>query len=276
MRIRKTLTTVAAAVTLLLFSSTPAHAVLGGSTADAATVADSVVNLENGACTGVMISPSWALTAKHCTDPDRPRHPVTIGVYGDGGTFTAQTHRHPGADLALLNINGIHDGTVAALPSYHAAPGHIGQIVGFGGSGRYIRNAQQAGLIITQTFTDRASPYVGGAGTYHAYETQNGDTAFGDSGGPIFLGDQVHGIHAHNLSEMTAVSEYLAWIEEISGVPAGSPAGTLDNTGPREPGDWQPLPMSSGIAAGQIPDAGPADVADPVLSFSGLSSNSSF
>lgn len=279
MRIRKVLTAVTAAVTLTLVGAAPAHAVLHGTTADPATVADAVVNLDDGSCTGVMISPSWAMTAKHCTGSGRALHPVTIGVHGDGGTFTARPHEHPSADLALLNINGVHRGTVAPLPDRHAGPGDVGQLVGFGGSGRYIPNAQQADVILTQTFTARNSPYVGGAGTYHAYETRNGNTAFGDSGGPIFLDGQVHGIHAHNLSEMVAVSEYLAWIGQVSGVPTVPPASMLAGTDRRDPGNWSPQPVPAGIAASQVSDNGPSDVADPVLSLPSLpalSSSSSF
>lgn len=259
MPVKKILGVFIASIIVAVMSPPPANAVLGGATADPNSVADSVVSLRDGACGAAMISPSWAITAKHCTTSGQAVSRVKIGVYGDGGSFNARAHRHSSTDLALINIDGIHHGTIASLPTYHARLGDVGQIVGFGASGNHFKQGQKADVVITETFTQRSSPYVGGAGTYFSYVNKNGKTALGDSGAPIFIGSEVHGVHAHDLSEMNAVSDYLGWIEDVTGIATAHLPNPLVDVGYRNPGNWSPRPMASGKPASSVVDNGPWD-----------------
>lgn len=83
MRIFRRVSAVATAVALSLGIVTPSHAVVGGTATNQPSLA--YVGLGEQQCTGVLVSPEWVLSARHCLGAG----PSTIGVGGqvfrDGG-----------------------------------------------------------------------------------------------------------------------------------------------------------------------------------------------
>ena len=103
-------------LTLAMFvaniASVPAFAIVNG---NAVTVAEqqqkALVTLNNGACSGVLITNDWALTAGHCVDTNRLT-PGNIRVTLNGTTITGQAvylfggfADEVGPDLALLHLS---------------------------------------------------------------------------------------------------------------------------------------------------------------------------
>lgn len=208
-KIMSTLTTVCAVLGIVAAHPFHASAVIGGSVPSTDSVANAVAKIGPGAlnCSGVMISPSWALTARHCVDDINilgdidTITPITPGIHRNEGNYMGEVYRAPSGDLALININGVHKGTIAQLPTQEYPLGTAAQSVGFGGGGVNIRTAESVNMILTDIYSVRSGKFHHGVGRSHYllfdYDSaETGRIHKGDSG-PIFIGDEVVGIMSH-------------------------------------------------------------------------------
>lgn len=114
-------------------------------TAPTGDLAKAIVHIDmpTSTCSGAMISPSWALTARHCVeDPDGSNrlgtvNRVTIGDKPSRSRMYAGTvHAHPSTDLALININGVYNGPTLPLAQSRVNYDDILTGAGFGHSNR--------------------------------------------------------------------------------------------------------------------------------------------
>lgn len=255
MRLKKALV---AMVSIVMFtggalSTTPAHAVTNGYSASSDTVADSIAKLRFNTinCSAVMISPSWALTAKHCIEPlsssevpgalGSSEVPGTLslrtGIDLNGEKYTAKIYPHPNTDLALLNINGVHKGTIAELPQKEAQLGDTIKAVGFGGSGQNINSAQYIKGTLNKGGWGEAKIVDSGivSGFFLNFDNVgHGELRKGDSGGGGFIGNELHGIFANGRLNNNKVFtrdinyvyiyHYLDWIYDTTGI-VSTPSG---------------------------------------------------
>lgn len=274
-KLTRVLASVATAAAVAVSASPTAGAVTNGWAPSTDSIADSVVKIGVGSlnCSGVVISPSWAMTAGHCADgiPQlgsiEVLAPIQPGINRDQGTYTATVHRHPEsqADIVLLNLDGVHHGTYAELPTRGPSVGDVGSLVGFGGSGQNISTAQGVDLVVNKARQESWNKYEGHAITTASY---NGEVRKGDSGGPVFIDDQVHGIFSHGpynkdkiFGESThfSVAYYLDWIEETTGIDTVGTETAVENTPPRTSTiGWEPQRPESGYVNPVVTDNGPS------------------
>lgn len=238
MRLKKALV---ALVSIGIFAGvTPAHAVTNGYPASSDTAAGSIakVRLDNKNCSAVMISPSWALTAKHCV-----RHSgssefadtlsLTVGVNLNEGKYIAKVYPNPDTDIALLNIDGVHKGVIAELPQKEAQVGDTIQAVGFGpdtNSAQYVKETlKRVG------WSDRIVNGNDISGFFLNFDNVGlGELRRGDSGGGGFVGNELHGIFANGILNSNDVFSmyisyvnvfrYLDWIYDTTGI-VSTPSG---------------------------------------------------
>lgn len=217
-----------------------------------------------------MISPSWALSASHCADLPLVGEvdviaPIQPGINRDQGTYSATVHRiaDPSPDLVLLNINGVHDGAYAALPDRGVAIGDVGYGVGFGGSGTNVENAQAFDAVVRDVYSVSTLGYTSDTMTI---DTHNGKLMKGDSGGPLFIDDQVQGIFSHgslndgvfSKARYIAVASYLDWIESVTGIDTVGNDVAAANTPARKSSlNWVPNRPSEGYSNPAVIDNGP-------------------
>lgn len=192
------------------------------------SVASSVVSVNgNMECSGAMISPSWAITSRYCVD-DKEFVTVTTGINQDQGTYTAHVVEHGNTDLALLNIDGVHNGVIATLPTTFSDVGVTGMIIGFGsdndGDVATTKNAHVHGRfdwrgpegIVTEgkeQFLHHTQP--SGSSLYNS-----------DTGAPLFIGNELHGIVSHGWMDgdtftetySASVADNIDWIRMVTGV----------------------------------------------------------
>lgn len=226
-------------------SSHSALAVTNGYEALPDTVAGSTAKLgtDGANCSATMISPSWAITAKHCVKilglVDIPvTFPLQTGINvkdSSSEKYIAKVYPHPDTDLALLNINGVHKGTIAELPTRSTERRAQLKVVGFGGSGKDIDVAQYAKVDVTKK-REYKEVYTSEIGIKNSYTGQwiladnngKGEVKKGDSGGGAFLGNEIHGVFSSGIMgensdfvrELTFVEvfPYLDWIHEVTGI----------------------------------------------------------
>ena len=227
-------------------------------------------------CTGVMISPSWALSASHRADLPLIGKvdviaPIQPGINRDQGTYSATVHRiaEPSPDLVLLNINGVHDGTYAALPDRGVTVGDVGYGVWFGGSVENVEKAQAFDAVVKGVSPVSAIGYTSDT---MAIIPHNGKLMKGDSGGPLFIDDQVQGIFSHGSlndgvfgrSRYVAVASYLDWIESVTGIDTvGNDVAAANTPAPKSTSNWVPNRPSEGYSNPVVTDNGPTTGALP-------------
>lgn len=271
-KITRALATAVAAASLSLTTVPVAGAVTDGMTPPTDSIADSVVKIGVSGmnCTGVMISPSWALSASHCADLPLIGEvdvitPIQPGINRDQGTYSATVHRiaDPSPDLVLLNINGVHDGTYAALPDRGVTVGDVGYGVGFGGSGENVEKAQAFDAVVKDVYPVTTLGYTSDTMTITPH---NGKLMKGDSGGPLFIDDQVQGIFSHGSlddgvfgeSRYIAVASYLDWIESVTGIDTvGNDVAAANTPAPKSTSNWVPTRPSEGYSNPIVTDNGP-------------------
>lgn len=221
-------------------SSHSALAVTNGYEALPDTVASSTAKLgiDGMNCSATMISPSWAITAKHCIDilglVEVPViFPLQTGINvkdSSSEKYIAKVYPHPDTDLALLNINGVHKGTIAELPTRSTERRAQLKVVGFGGSGKDVDVAQYAKVDVTKK-REYKEVYTNDSYTGQwilANNNGKGEVKKGDSGGGAFLGNEIHGVFSSGIlgensdfvREITFVEvfPYLDWIHEVTGI----------------------------------------------------------
>lgn len=226
-------------------SSHSALAVTNGYEALPDTVAGSTAKLgiEGMNCSATMISPSWAITAKHCIDIlgiiEVPViFPLQTGINvkdSSSEKYIAKVYQNPDTDLALLNINGVHKGTIAELPTRSTERRAQLKIVGFGNNGKDVDVAQYAKVDVTKKreFKEVYTNEIGVTTSYTgkwilANNNEKGEVKSGDSGGGAFLGNEIHGVFSSGIvgeksdfrKELTFVEvfHYLNWIHEVTGI----------------------------------------------------------
>ncbi|MEU8664414.1 FG-GAP-like repeat-containing protein [Actinoplanes philippinensis] len=216
---------------------------LGGAAARAVTgdtVADNVypftarVNVGapgvGKACTGVLVAPSWVLTAGACfgqTVAGAPAQPTTVTL--GRSIDVTRIVPHPDRNLALVRLL-TPVGDIAPVPLATTAPatGEVLQLVGFGRTATDWVSAQKhAGTVSVETV---GAATLSVAGTDPAAVT----TCKGDSGGPALRGSgsSVELVAVHHTStqrgcldagevtesgaEETRVDDLAGWIREIA------------------------------------------------------------
>lgn len=230
---------IAALVTAAMMLFTPqAIAVENGYVPPIDSVANSVAYVDSdlGNCSGTFISPSWVLTAQHCV-PNGGTAQVEAGINRDGGTYTAQVHlpknNNPAGkgDVALLNIDGVHDGAIAHLPTSPTATPANGNIAGFGPR---LSSARYSEQYIFETRSNPGSNIYNPVTNYRSFNNafSQGNVTFGDSGGPLFVGNEIVGV-ARGMEEYnnaniqsSSVYENLPWINDVTGYRLVQPGST--------------------------------------------------
>lgn len=256
-KIMSTLTTVCAVLGIVAAHPFHASAVIGGTVPSTDSVANAVVKIGPGAliCSGVMISPSWVLTARHCVDDINilgdidTVTPIKPGIHRNEGNYMGEVYRAPSGDLALININGVHKGTIAQLPTQEYPLGSAAQSVGFGGSGVNIRTAESVNMVLSDIYSKKSGKFHHGVGRSHYllfdYDSaETGRIYKGDSGGPIFIGDEVVGIMSHgdfndsdgsfNDESGADVFASLEWILDTTGITVTDTAENSDDADPEK------------------------------------------
>lgn len=121
--IRKRLATALLSSIALTTATTQAHAVQNGVPAGVDNpVENAITKVGVGSlhCSGVMINPSWMLTAQHCVSDEldgiNKVDPIHIGAHQEKGSFYGTIHRnteHPNTDMVPVNLNTVYNGKVA-------------------------------------------------------------------------------------------------------------------------------------------------------------------
>jgi|GEM_PF-4965709 len=175
-------------------------------------------NVPGTPCTGVVVDPFWVATAGHC-GPDDPRaytlgfgnlgalpagmgapllaSPGSVEGLGPGAGLVnrvvpvAAVHS-PGADVMMLKLAAPAPAPPVLRAGVDPAPGSILRTYGFGeiSPGGLRSPVALTGL----TRVDRVEPR--GASRIGRGHTVEGGYGFGDSGGPVFQGDRLVGLHS--------------------------------------------------------------------------------
>ncbi len=230
-----------------LVAASPAHALANArNVSGSSTTSDSIVRLHigNTACTGTMITPTWAITARHCI----PEGGIAGAAIGSSTLSqfqqVPQAILHPTADLALVELPNQASSNTVDLYGAHVQPGENGQAAGWGGYSAFGQNvAQQADVQIQRRVVNVPSPdrtAVLLEGT-----VSNGRLVPGDSGGPLYINGQLAGVLSMStdvendaldgtVGWYIPVAEHAEWIAYYTGkhiAPiAGAPAELVDAT----------------------------------------------
>ena len=218
------LVVVGSAATSATVTAPTADAVINGAITGPAPWAVQITtfhNLPGTPCSGVVIHPHWVATAGHCGPADPNAYtlgfgnraplpgglaetaifatPGLVGAFGSldtgliGRHTPAAVYHAPAGDFMLLKLRHPAPAPAVLRAGADPTPGSVLQFHGFGSTGPLAHHPRATELRTGQTRLDRMVPRDGTwVGQNH---TLGGGFSFGDSGGPIFHGDRLVGVH---------------------------------------------------------------------------------
>lgn len=229
----------------LAVTAPTAGAVIGGAPSGPAPWAVQITTfagIPGVPCSGVVIDPYWVATAAHC-GPANPNaytlgfgnwatvpggfaetaplaSPSIVGAFGslDTGSLGRHTpaaaYHAPAGDFMLLKLRHPAPSPSVLRAGVDPAPGAILRFHGFGGTAAGPQGPRSAEVLTGLTRLDRMEPR-GGSWIGRSHTIQGG-YSFGDSGGPVFQGDRLVGIHSgsdHTRRQPNGTNP--AWYESI-------------------------------------------------------------
>jgi Trypsin len=179
--------TVAAAVAV-----SPASAITGGAIDTSHDYAGALVIDGRVACSGVLVSPTVFLTARHCIPGTGSRVDATFDERLDPGSWTLRSgtaHAHPTDDVAAVVLDEpVAEVASASLPAAGSAAG-VASVVAVG----YGYHDVVGGAFLYDGFRRAATIEVKkeSADVLVVSNSKSGGVCFGDSGGPHLSGNTV-------------------------------------------------------------------------------------
>lgn len=195
-----------------------------------------ITNYDNSGsiCTGVLVDPSWVLTAKHCLANSPHYINVSFGANRLGSYPVDDYKTNLDFDAALLHLKtpvaGIAPARLAKTP---ANIGDVGIEYGWGGTGTVLQNAQQrivatcfavVGKDDPSKFTANCSGSQAPGQLSYKVQWSGVKTEHGDSGGPLVVNGQVVGTLIGGNDEASyfgSVGPLAGWLQEIAKVSLG-------------------------------------------------------
>ncbi|MFG2532158.1 S1 family peptidase [Streptomyces sp. NPDC048516] len=239
-RIRVLLLSVLLLVTGAVMSSTPASAVIGGSTSTYGPWAVRMLVDGKPACTGTAVTPQWIISASHCFfEQAQPIADKRISFRVGSLDMRKGTTIHPvpgrrvgsaHADMMLIKVPPMNIRTAPLA----AAPVHPGQTVrqyGWGATCTGDENTcqspvlKQSDLRVVRPDDPRCDGYTAPGGSDFCMEKVSGIPAGGDSGGPVMsiashgaetLLGVFDGSDREYIAQAGEISQQLAWIRSVT------------------------------------------------------------
>lgn len=173
------------------------------------------------ACTGTIVDTHWVLTAQHCVEVPELRRSVYVGS-DRGEQSRREENRYvsdyavwaPEGDVALAHV-------VQPLPTDRIRKVRS-SVVNFGGAGSvYGWGAGTLNRLKTaQAYVGRSAPGIRAfSGKHTAFLVQysgNAKTGRGDSGGPLFIGDEIAGVTSFIPGRGDGVFAYFASLHNLN------------------------------------------------------------
>lgn len=218
---------------------------IGGGAAPGAAQASwvafiSISNWDNtgSICTGVLIDPSWVLTAGHCV-ANKPRYiNISFGPTRQSTSAVNDYKANPQYDAAVMHLQTpVYTIPPVTLASGQANVGDVAVEYGWGGTTNALLSTSQR--IVSTCFTvvkgDKQGEFAANCNVPSApgqlsYKTSwpGVKTEHGDSGGPLVVGNQVIGTLIGGNDQgayFGSVIPLASWLKDITGVTLGAASG---------------------------------------------------
>ncbi len=218
--------TLALGLVLVFAGASTAHAdpvqpfIVGGEYVDSAPWAVQLINGGSFGCTGSIIAPQWALTARHCSGDSVRVGDINLGQGEERRIVRAVGN--PRADMQLLRLSAPVDTEYIRLADEAPEVGSSNHIYGWG----TMEMGEDPGPV--SELLKRAEVEVVGLAkdTYGgtAVETKwtTGTAGYGDSGGPQIDGNGVQvGVCStgdYVYTQYASIAHYRDWIRQVAGV----------------------------------------------------------